>query len=53
MKPLTKPLKWLNNFGNSYKKAEPTYALIDSQSVKTTLNAEERGIDGEKKGEGS
>ena len=37
----------------SGKKAEPTYALIDSQSVKTTLNAEERGIDGGKKGEGS
>ena len=37
----------------SGKKAESTDALIDSQSVKTTLNAEERGIDGGKKGEGS
>ena len=37
----------------SGKQAEPTYALIDSQSVKTTLNSEERGIDGGKKGEGS
>ena len=27
----------------------PTYAIIDSQSVKTTLAAEERGIDGGKK----
>ena len=33
----------------SGKKAEPTYALIDSQSVKTTLNSEERGIDGKKR----
>ena len=29
-------------------KAGPTYALIDSQSVKTTNKAEARGIDGEK-----
>lgn len=29
--------------------AEPSYALIDSQSVKTTGAAEERGIDGGKK----
>jgi putative transposase len=27
---------------------EPTYGLIDSQSVKTTYNSEDRGIDGEK-----
>ena len=33
--------------------SQPSYSLIDSQSVKTTLNAEERGIDGGKKGEGS
>jgi putative transposase len=29
--------------------AMPTYTIIDSQSVKTTLAAEERGIDGGKK----
>lgn len=28
---------------------DPTYSLIDSQSVKTTGNAAERGIDGGKK----
>ena len=28
---------------------EPTYALIDSQSVKTVAASEERGIDGGKK----
>ena len=27
----------------------PSYAIIDSQSVKTTLASEERGIDGGKK----
>ena len=32
--------------------AKPTYALIDSQSVKTTGAALERGIDGGKKDEG-
>ena len=31
----------------------PTYALIDSQSVKTTNKAEDRGIDGGKKGKRS
>ena len=31
---------------------DPTYALIDSQSVKTTNKAEARGIDGGKKGKG-
>ena len=29
--------------------ADPSYSLIDSQSVKTTDKAEERGIDGGKK----
>ena len=33
------------------KSAEPHYALIDSQSVKTVADNEARGIDGEKKGE--
>lgn len=33
------------------KNAEPHYALIDSQSVKTVADNEARGIDGEKKGE--
>ena len=32
---------------------EPTYALIDSQSVKTTGASDERGIDGGKKGQRS
>jgi transposase len=31
------------------RKAEPSYALIDSQSVKTVAASEERGIDGGKK----
>jgi putative transposase len=31
------------------KKDPPTYGIIDSQSVKTTDSAEERGIDGGKK----
>ncbi len=30
------------------RKALPSYAIIDSQSVKTVLSAEERGIDGGK-----
>ena len=30
--------------------ASPSYSLIDSQSVKTTSNAEDKGIDGGKKG---
>lgn len=33
------------------KDPDPTYSLIDSQSVKTTTKAEDRGIDGGKKGE--
>lgn len=32
------------------RNAEPSYSLIDSQSVKTTDKAQERGIDGGKKG---
>ena len=31
------------------RNAEPTYAIIDSQSVKTVSASEERGIDGGKK----
>lgn len=31
------------------RKPGPTYALVDSQSVKTTYASEERGIDGGKK----
>ena len=31
------------------RKPKPTYAIIDSQSVKTTSSSEERGIDGGKK----
>ncbi len=38
--------KTRNDAGRS---ASPTYALIDSQSVKTTSASEERGIDGGKK----
>ena len=35
------------------RSADPSYGLIDSQSVKTTSAAEKRGIDGEKKGKRS
>ena len=34
---------------NAGREAAPTYGIIDSQSVKTTSAAEERGIDGGKK----
>ncbi|MFK0578756.1 IS5 family transposase [Campylobacter jejuni] len=34
------------------KKATPTYAIIDSQSVKTTGKAEQKGLDGGKKVKG-
>ena len=34
---------------NAERKESPSYAIIDSQSVKTTLASEERGIDGGKK----
>ena len=34
---------------NAGRKESPSYAIIDSQSVKTTLASEERGIDGGKK----
>ena len=34
---------------NMGRKAKPTYSIIDSQSIKTTSNAIERGIDGGKK----
>ena len=34
---------------NAGRSPNPTYALIDSQSVKTTAASEERGIDGGKK----
>ena len=33
---------------NAGRKESPRYVIIDSQSVKTTLASEERGIDGEK-----
>lgn len=32
------------------RNADPSYSLIDSQSIKTTGNAIDRGIDGGKKG---
>ena len=32
------------------RKAQPSYGIIDSQSVKTQYNSDERGIDGGKKG---
>jgi len=35
------------------RKAQPSYSLIDSQSVKTTGNAMDRGIDGGKKNQRS
>ena len=34
------------------KEATPTYAIIDSQSVKTTGKAEQKGFDGGKKVKG-
>jgi len=37
---------------NAGRTAQPSYAIIDSQSVKTTGTSEERGIDGEKKRKG-
>jgi putative transposase len=37
---------------NAGKKPNPTYCLIDSQSVKTTSASDERGIDGGKKVKG-
>jgi putative transposase len=35
------------------REASPTYALIDSQSVKTTSGNEDKGIDGGKKSKGA
>ena len=37
---------------DSGKTVLPTYTIIDSQSIKTTLAAEDRGIDGGKKSQG-
>ena len=37
---------------NAGRKEEPSYAIIDSQSVKTVAASEERGIDGGKKQKG-
>ena len=37
---------------NAGRGENPSYSLIDSQSVKTTSSAEERGIDGGKKRKG-
>ena len=34
---------------NAGRKESPSYAIIDSQSVKTAAASEERGIDGGKK----
>ena len=50
---------WEKMMGDLVKKSrvqmgrdpDPTYGLIDSQSVKTTDRSQERGIDGGKKGE--
>lgn len=35
------------------RQAQPSYGIIDSQSVKTQYNSDERGIDGGKKGKRS
>jgi putative transposase len=35
------------------RNAKPSYCLVDSQSAKTTLKSEERGIDGGKKRKGA
>ena len=35
------------------KATDPTYGIIDSQSAKTQYHADERGIDGGKKGKGA
>lgn len=35
------------------RKSDPSYSLIDSQSIKTTDKAQERGIDGGKKDQGT
>jgi putative transposase len=35
------------------RNAKPSYCLVDSQSAKTTLKSEERGIDGGKKRRGA
>jgi transposase len=35
------------------RESSPTYGIVDSQSAKTTSAAEERGIDGGKKSQGS
>lgn len=37
----------------SKRNKSPTYGIIDSQSVKTQYNSEDRGIDGGKKGQGT
>ena len=37
---------------NAGRNASPTYAIVDSQSVKTVAASEERGIDGGKKRKG-
>jgi putative transposase len=38
-----------NNHSFSGRNANPSYALIDSQSVKTVYASDERGFDGGKK----
>jgi len=38
---------------NAGRNPTPTYAIIDSQSVKTVAASEERGIDGGKKNQGA
>jgi transposase len=38
---------------NAGREASPAYGIIDSQSVKTTAAADERGIDGGKKRKGA
>ena len=42
------PQQWSYNVPSNGRNLEPSYALIDSQSVKITYNSEKHGYDGGK-----